>query len=321
MQTTNILPSLRDRVSVVLRQASIVDMEIEQKLAQIPANKIWPKADFDAYIKKIIAECVPHYFSKQAVLTVLNAASKNTQLCEQLFTIALSADLKKCVDNRVRTFNDMQIAVEIAHTLGDHQALETDKSRALLTVLRQHYRNHLLNIFAEKTVGKIAELVEVELLFRYRLKNQLNLPCPVEQMLHWKYAEMIIAPGVAGTGEPDADKVTQVLLSAENFVLEQERDKETFALWLLNDMNWQTWIMSKAADDLAGIEDRLQQHIMALENAFNQLSDHEQDERLTAHAEQKQQVEEQYRQEKNELMYKQTIALIDQIVAQQTILS
>ena len=225
-QTANIFRATREPARFATNQANIVGIEIEQKLAQIPPNKIWPKADFDAYINKIMAECVPHYFSKQAVLKVLDAASNNVALCEQLFSIALSADLKKCADNRVRTFNDMQIAVEIANTLVDHQSSEIDKSRALLTVLRQHYRNHLLNVFAEKTVGRIAELVEVELLFRYRLKHQLALPCPVEHMLNWKYAEMIIAPPVSRSEEADSVKVRQVLHSAENFVLEQEGDKE-----------------------------------------------------------------------------------------------
>jgi hypothetical protein len=292
-----------------------VDIEIEQTLTKIPASKIWPKADFDAYIKKIMSECVPRYFSKNAVLKVLDAASDNSALCEQLFSIALSADLKKCADNRVHTFNDMQVAVEIANTLVDNKLSETDKSWALLTVLRQHYRNHLLSVFAEKTVGKITELVEVELFFRYRLKHQLALPCPVEHMLNWRYAEMIIAPPVSRSESADLVKVTQVLNSAEHFVLEQEKDNEALAFWLLNDINWQAWVGPKISTDIADIENRLQQKTIALDTIFNQLSDMEQDERLITYSEQKQHLEEQCRQGKFERMFKQTMTIIDEVAA------
>ena len=272
-QTANISRAVPDRFAS--NQTNTVDLEIEKKLAQIPPNKTWPKADFDAYINKIMAECVPHYFSKQAVLKILDAALNNAALREQLFSIAVSADLKKCADNRVRTFNDMQVAVEIANAFVEHKSSEVDTSRILLAALRQHYRNHLLNVFAEKTVGKIAELVEVELFFRYRLKDQLALPCPVEHMLNWKYAEMIIAPPVSRSEEADSVKVRQVLHSAENFVLEQEGDKEFLACWLLNDINWQAWITPRISVDIASIEHRFKQEIIVLDNVFNQLSDAE----------------------------------------------
>jgi len=314
-QTTNVFRSVREPARFSTSQMNIVDIEIEQALTKIPASKIWPKADFDAYIKKIISECVPRYFSKNTVLKVLNAASDNSALCEQLFSIALSADLRKCTDNRVRTFNDMQVAVKIAGTLVENKSSEIDKSRALLTVLRQHYRNHLLSVFAEKTVGKIAELVEVELFFRYRLKHQLALPCPVEHMLNWKYAEMMIAPSTSRSGSADLVKVTQVLNSAENFVLEQEKDNEALAFWLLDDINWQAWVGPKISTDIAGVESRLQQKTIALDNIFNQLSDAAQDEQLITYAEQKRRLEEQCRQEKFECMFKQTMTIIDEVAA------
>lgn len=281
------------------------------KLTLIVPNEIEAtqlEKSFATYIKKVVKECVPHYLTEENVVDVLDAVVSNINgLRNQVFKLAQEG-IDNCADNRIKTFNEMQLHTKIATVLADTTL--TDKTKALFDLFKGLYRQELLAGFTEqimlerwaiknpgqfkdgvpvdnkgqKTAPHLKEALEVELGLRYLLKDKLQLAFPVREMKYLRLAEEYMSDSLRDPGTV-SEKAAIKTQEAEQFVLQQEKDKDAFVLWLTSQPAWVTFLKQENEAELQGINEANQQ---ALENErpdvknenFYDLPQEEQDSKL-----------------------------------------
>lgn len=286
--------------STTLSSRSInLPSNIKSKLDLIVPNEVEAtqlEKSFVTYIKKIVEECVPKYLAEENVVDVLDTVLRNiNDLRNQVFKLAQEG-IDNCADNRIKTFNEMQLHAKIA-TVSADTAL-TDKTKALFDLFKGLYRQELLAGFTEqimlerwaiknpgqfkdgvpvdnkgqKTAPHLKEALEVELGLRYLLKDKLQLAFPVREMKYLRLAEEYMSDSLSDL-EADftvSEKAAIKTQEAELFVLQQEKDKDAFVLWLTSQPAWLAFLKQGNEAELQGINEANQQ---ALENERPDIKD------------------------------------------------
>ena len=301
---------LNESTTLPSRSISLPD-NIKNKLDLIVPNEIEAtqlEKSFVTYIKKVVKECVPEYLAEENVVDVLDTVLSNiNDLRHQMFKLAQEG-IDNCADNRIKTFNEMQLHAKIATVLADTTL--TDKTKPLFDLFKGLYRQELLAGFTEqimlerwaiknpgqfkdgvpvndkgqKTAPHLKEALEVELGLRYLLKDKLQLAFPVREMNYLRLAEEYMSDSLRDPGTV-SEKAAIKTQEAEQFVLQQEKDKDAFVLWLTSQPAWVTFLKQENEAELQGINEANQQ---ALENErpdvkdenFYDLPQEEQDSKL-----------------------------------------
>lgn len=117
------------------------------------------------------------------VWTVIEAATENTELREQLF--AASNTHGTCEDGRILTFSNLEVHVFVYRTLLEIDPLDMDaRGAALLRLSRRLFRLDRVEKLADDAAQNVTDKAEVRLEYRLGLKDALDLPGQPVGMLY-----------------------------------------------------------------------------------------------------------------------------------------
>ena len=249
---------------------------------------------FLQFIEKISLECIPKYFAAEEVITLLEVAIKDHALRTELFQLAQEG-IANCKDNRVITFNNMQLSAKCLELLENNT--DKDKTAALISLLKGQYRQHMLAGFTEKfmierwralghaisadgtpldkdgnkTAQHLNEAIEIELALRHLLADRLKLPFPIKEMQNLKYAQMLMVGNVDQHGKPttpDRKPLDKILEEASEFAYQQSENLPDVAMFMLERQPWTKYLTQHFADDLNQIEESFMSRQKELEKSF-----------------------------------------------------
>lgn len=266
-----------------------IDAQNQGEKARIQVNS------FLQFIEKISLECIPQYCAAEEVIAVLEVAVKDHTLRTELFQLAQEG-IENCADNRVITFNNMQLSAKCMALLENNSA--KDKTAALISLLKGQHRQHMLTAFTEKflierwqalghrtsadgipldangrkTNLHLNEALEIELALRHLLADRVELPFPIKKMENLKYAQMIMLGNVDQQGNPTTPlrkPLDKILEEAVEFANPQPENLHDVAIFMLERQPWTQHLRQHFADELNKIEENFISKQKELHRSFD----------------------------------------------------